>query len=536
MILVLFLIVITLYCLFKYVTANKNFFEEQKLKYLKPKFGFGHTIWLIFRQYTPADFIDSIYYSFPKEKLVGFYDMREPVYMPRDLDLLRQIMVKDFDHFEDHDGIIESNTTSLFGKSLFILSTNKWREMRANLTPAFTGKKMRLMFELVVDCVKSIETLFIEQVKQQQPIRYEMKDFYARYMADVIASCAFGAKTDSLRERHNDFYVTGESCVDFESPQFCLRMLLVRALPRLTQLINFEIFPASVNRFFKSMVLDTMAERQKKNIVRHDMINILMELRKECLFRRLNEETHCNDTSFSEKNKLNNQQIKLKSIWQDDEIVSQCFVFFVAGFETTSTLLSFLSYELAINQDIQQKLYAEILEVNSTLSKDSEQGTALNYDALSKMKYMDQVLNETLRKYPPGTFTNRKCTKDYSVNLDGNTVTINKGQVLWIPIYSIQNDPLHFENPHIFDPERFNEENKPKIKPYSFIPFGVGPRSCIGLRFANMAMKAILFNILLNYSMQPYEKTQIPLKIVKCVVNWATETGIHIEFVPRKAD
>lgn len=326
--------------------------------------------------------------------------MRDPCYMPRDLGLLSKIMISDFNHFEDHDGIIEGEMKdSLFGKSLFLTSTEKWREMRGYLSPMFTTKKMRLMFELVVDCANTMEAHFNKQVKQNLPVRYEMKDLFARYTSDVIASCAFGLKVDSLQDRTNEFFTAGRTCANFESPVFCLRMLLVRAFPNLMQRINFEIFPTNVNRFFKSMVLNTMKEREEKNILRHDMINILMELRNEGFIKCHNEEADSNGTSFD--NESNNQKIQRKRIWHDDEIVSQCFVFFVAGFETTSTLLSFLSYELAVNQDIQQKLYEEIREVSRSLQTNSEKEPVLNYDALSKMKYMDQVINETLRKWPP---------------------------------------------------------------------------------------------------------------------------------------
>lgn len=169
------------------------------------------------------------------------------------------------------------------------------------------------------------------------------------------------------------------------------------------------------------------------------------------------------------------RKVPVKRQWTDDEIIAQCFLFFAAGFDTASTLMSFLAYELALNQDIQQKLYEEIREINGTLN-----GTRLTYDTLSMMKYFDQVISEALRKWPPAIFTNRKCTKDYEYDLDGNKVLIERGKSVWIPIYSIHHDAELYENPEKFDPERFNDENKKKIKPGSYIPFGIGPRNCIG--------------------------------------------------------
>lgn len=118
--------------------------------------------------------------------MVGFFDVREPVYFVRDIGLLKQITIKDFDNFEDHVAFIQSDSDTLFGKSLFMLSEKKWRDMRATLSPAFTGKKMRHMFELVVECAEDMAKHLIVEFKQGNSLRWEMKEFFSRYTSDVI--------------------------------------------------------------------------------------------------------------------------------------------------------------------------------------------------------------------------------------------------------------------------------------------------------------------------------------------------------------
>ncbi len=152
----------------------------------------------------------------------------------------------------------------------------------------------------------------------------------------------------------------------------------------------------------------------------------------------------------------------------------KCLLFFLAGFETSSTLLSFLGNELALNPDIQEKLCREIDE---TVERTSEK---LTYESLNSLKYLDQVISECLRRWPPAMITDRVCNKEITFIVDGQTVTMKEGQHLWIPIYGLHMDPKYFENPSKFDPERYSEENVTKIVPGSYLPFGIGPRNCIG--------------------------------------------------------
>lgn len=165
-------------------------------------------------------------------------------------------------------------------------------------------------------------------------------------------------------------------------------------------------------------------------------------------------------------------------------------MFFIAGFNTTTHLLQTLTYELAKNQDVQQELYEEIQEVLASLGDEH-----VTYEALHKMKYLDCVISEGLRAYPPAVQIDRCCSKAIDLDLgNGKTLHIAKGQALAVPIYSIQHDPDYFPNPDKFDPTRFNDENKSSIVSGSYLPFGMGGRVCIG----RLVWKILVVNIQTN--------------------------------------
>lgn len=111
--------------------------------------------------------------------------------------------------------------------------------------------------------------------------------------------------------------------------------------------------------------------------------------------------------------------------------------------------------------------------MNATLNE-----TNLSYDQLNTMKYLDQVVTETLRKWVPAPGIERFCVKDFTFDLDGKTITIPKDHSVLIPAYAWHRDPNNFPNPNKFDPDRFNEENITKQNMNAYAPFGIGARNC----------------------------------------------------------
>lgn len=424
--------------------------------------------------------------------MYGIFDFRRPQFMIRDPEVIKKIAVKDFDHFEDHRSVIDSKTDKLWGNTLFFMNGKKWRQMRATLSPAFTGSKMRQMFELVSDCANDVVHTFLAKAKANNVIDIEMKDFFSRYTNDVIASCAFGLKVNSFMNPENEFYVNGRKMMNFTGFSMMLRMFLLIKLPWIGRLFKLEFSEMSTAKLFKSIILDAMNMRKKQNIYRPDMINIMMEVREGNLKYPVednnNKSNKMEADGFATVEESDVGRTSVTQKWNDNEIVAQCLLFFVAGFETSSTMLTLTSYELVANPDIQQKLYEEIVQTNEDVN-----GNPITYDILQKMKYMDQVICEILRKWPPAVQTDRLCIKDYVYNDGKHKFNVEKGITFLIPILGLHRDERYFPNPERFDPDRFNDVNRDNIIPGTYIPFGVGPRNCIGCENDNIKLKSFSF-------------------------------------------
>ena len=149
-------------------------------------------------------------------RVYGVFDQRTPVFFLRDPEVIKQIAIKDFDHFVNHRSIFTDDddtdhSTNLFGASLFLMKDGKWKDMRSTLSPVFTGSKMRQMFQLMNEVAQ--ETLVY--MKKKDGLDVEVKDFITRFTNDIIASTAFGLKVNSYQDENNEFYMMGKKATTF---------------------------------------------------------------------------------------------------------------------------------------------------------------------------------------------------------------------------------------------------------------------------------------------------------------------------------
>lgn len=262
-------------------------------------------------------------------------------------------------------------------------------------------------------------------------------------------------------------------------------------------------------------VTNTLKYREENNVVRNDFLQLLMELRKS-----------------SEANNFT-----------ELDVTAQATTFFVDGYETTATAISFVLYELASHPEVQIKLRKEVTEC-------FEKNGEMSYEDLQQLPFLDAVISgtyklisnipifhvyisETLRLEVPLFALLKLCTEPYTYTpkkSDGITkpVVIEKGTSVIIPIGAFQRDPKYFEDPDTFNPERFMGENKEKISKDAYIPFGVGPRTCLGRfffvslvsfiirilgrRFALLQTKSAVASIVKNFELTLNKKTIVPLQ------------------------
>ncbi|ETN64345.1 cytochrome P450 9b2 [Anopheles darlingi] len=525
--------------LYYYLTRNNNYFHDKPIPSLAVEPLFGSSRRLFLKKTSFTDFIVDIYNKFPSVKVLGMFDLTSPVFFVRDPELIKRIGVKDFDYFVNHRQAFgaseDPNSGALFGKTLIGLQDQKWRDMRATLSPAFTGSKMRQMFELIVECSVNMVKHYESEIRTKGgPQEHEMKDVFTRFANDVIATCAFGIKVDSLRNTDNEFYTNGKKMMAFNRPIVLLKVLGLRLVPKLMDRLGLDLFDREQSQYFSEIIRDTVRTRDAHGIVRPDMVHLLMQARKGALKHQEQEKESETATGFatvveSEIGRMVANGEKVTPM-TEMEMIAQCLIFFLAGFDTVSTCLTFLAHELTVNPDVQRKLYEEILETKNSLN-----GGQLTYDAVNKMRYMDMVVSESLRMWSPAPSTDRECVKDYVVDDGAGTrFTIDKGTTVFIPIAGLHMDPQYYPNPKKFDPERFSEENKHKINPSAYLPFGIGPRNCIGSRFALMEVKAIIYYMLLAFSFERTPNTQVPLQLAKGFAGMRSEKGVFVEFRPRK--
>lgn len=131
----------------------------------------------------------------------------------------------------------------------------------------------------------------------------------------------------------------------------------------------------------------------------------------------------------------------------------------------------------------------------------------MNYNSVLEMKYMDMVIEETLRLYPPAARLDRVASNDYTYN----GIEIKKGQTVVVPVYALHHDPDLYPDPEQFDPERFSDASKKNRESVAFLPFGAGPRNCVGMRFALIEIKLLLASILSKYRFVPCSQTPVSI-------------------------
>ncbi|XP_070152267.1 cytochrome P450 9e2-like [Polyergus mexicanus] len=487
--------------LYYYIFKNVNFFKKHGIPYKTPFPILGNMAKTMFRRENVLDLVKNMYNLHLEAKYVGMFDMTTPIVVIRDPDLIKSIALKNFDMFPDHRTFIEEHQDPLFGKNLFSLKGERWRQVRPLLSPAFTSSKMKSMFKLMSSCAIEFSNYLAQMPTEKKMM--EMKDAFTRYTNDVIATCAFGISVDSMRNPNNEFYVYGREATTFNSIAF-VKMYIFRSLPWIAKIFNLRIIRDKIANFFRDLVEDTIKTRDENGIVRPDMLQLMMETR----------------------GKKGKPELSI------EDMVSQAFVFFFGGFDSTSTLMCFAAHEIAVNEQIQKKLQHEIDKVLE------ESNGSAPYEIVNNMEYMDAVISEALRMYPVAPALDRICVKSFELppTLPGmKPFTIKKGEGIWIPVYGLHQDPQYFEEPEKFDPERFlGERKKESLNCGAYLPFGLGPRMCIGNRFALMETKVLLFHLLARCDLKPCEKTSIPLKISKDGFNMRPEGGFWLNILPRK--
>lgn len=306
--------------------------------------------------------MDGFYQQFKgQSKFIGLYFFTNPVALVTDLDMVKDVLIKDFDYFVDR-GVYYNEKDDPLSAHLFNLESTKWRPLRAKLTPTFTSGKMKMMFPTVVDISNQFQQA-VDRIVQEQPRGFEIRDVIQRYTTDVIGSCAFGIDCNSFLYPDNEFRRAGK--LSFDRP-FLLRLKInfCAVFPKIARSLKIKRLNQEATKFYTKVVKETVEYRVKNKVNRNDFMNLLIDL----------------------KNSPKSPEHQLTLA----EVTAQSFIFLAAGFETSSTTMVFCLFELAQNQDIQDKVRASIFEV---LKRNNNE---LTYESLNEMDYLENVVNGEL--------------------------------------------------------------------------------------------------------------------------------------------
>ncbi|CAG2168056.1 unnamed protein product [Oppiella nova] len=415
-----------------------------------------------------------------------------------DPQLIKQILVKDFNAFR--------NRPALPGHDRLTLSKardNYWKRLRAIVSPTFTSTKLRGMYALINHCCEDFLNTLDKDVSNGMN-EVELTRLMGAYTMDVIASCAFATKTNTYADPNNPFTTKANNLLNVPVWKGMLSYLLPSFI------VNTGIFRqirnTSDSDFFIDFTRCLIRKRKANNEKHNDFLQLLINAeRSDGDIREAsdaNEAHHVNegrDEMIADTEAFAGVVAKKLT---EDEILAQCFLFFVAGYETTATTLSYCTYELALNLGLQDRLYEETKDVFN------EKGE-IDYSVLSRLPFIDALLSETLRSYPPILRLLREAMEDVML---GNTgVKIEKGMSVEIPVYAIHHDPDHYPDPFTFSPDRFMPANRDHIQAYTYLPFGSGPRNCIGMRFALLSAKLLLAKISHSFRFSRVTDTDVPV-------------------------
>uniref|UniRef100_A0A665TZB4 unspecific monooxygenase n=1 Tax=Echeneis naucrates TaxID=173247 RepID=A0A665TZB4_ECHNA len=419
-------------------------------------------------------------------KTWGIFDGRQPVLCITDPGMIKTVLIK-----ECYSLFTNRRNLRLNGQlydAVSIAEDDQWRRIRSVLSPSFTSGRLKEMFSIMKH--HSANLIRSMNKKAEKGEALDLKEFFGPYSMDVVTSTAFSVDIDSLNNPSDPFVTNIKKMLKFD---FLDPLLLTVAVFPFTapffEKLEFSFFPVSVTKFFYSALQKIKSNREASKS-------------KVCIYS-------------------NSQILVISSGLSDHEILSQAMIFLFAGYETSSSSLTFLAYNLATNPHTMKRLQEEI---DSTFSNKAP----IEYQALMQMEYLDSVINESLRLYPIAQRLERVAKETVEIN----GIVIPKDMVVMVPVWPLQRDPQLWPEPELFKPERFSKENKGSIDPYTYMPFGAGPRNCIGMRFALVMMKLALVEILQRYSFAACKETEIPLELdIQGLL--APKRPIKLKLVPR---
>ncbi|XP_067138051.1 cytochrome P450 4C1-like [Centruroides vittatus] len=375
----------------------------------------------------------------------------------------------------------------IFGhNSILYSSDDNWRRRRKYLAPHFHLWNLKDYRNVFMEH----SNVLVDKLKQLQENEiFNVLEWMKSCTLDIIADIAIGVSLHSQTTNDQE-YVSAIHRILKYFPEWLLNSMYwfppIFLMSKMKK--NFKRDAEIIHRFDEKVF-----KRKKENFVK--------EMQEQHSLDK--DARHEEEPKTKTKQRLIDSLLDLhvkQSLMSKEDVIRDMEGFIFAGYDTTAHAMSWTLYFLGRFHNIQEKLYLELQEIfENDMNRD------ITIDDLTKMTYLECVIKESMRIYPPVLFIARKNPSKMKI---GNYV-LPAHSTLVINIYGIHHNPSVYENPEVFDPDRFLPENYKKLHPYAFLPFSAGPRNCIGGKLAMIEMKIVLANVLRNfkvYSLDPQDK------------------------------
>nr|UDM55055.1 cytochrome P450 [Anopheles sinensis] len=406
----------------------------------------------------------------------------------RDPHLAKRIMLNDFQYFHDR-GVYCNEERDPLSSNLFALPGQRWKNLRARLTPTFTSGQLRNMMPTFLDVGKKLMAQMEKLVERETVL--EMRAITSRFVLEIVASVYFGFEANCLENSDDPFRINLRRA---NSKGFVnnIRSAGLFICPTLLKITGISALSPQLIKFIMDLVKYQIDHREKNKITRKDFIQLLIDLRREV------------------KDNVEHMTI--------EQCAANVFMFYFAGTESSTGAISFTLHELSHNPEVMTKLQQEIDEMLE------RNGGEITYENIKAMKYLDLCVKETLRKYPSLPILNRECTQDYRV--PDSDVVIRKGVQVIIPLLGISMNEKYFPDPELYSPERFDEDTI-NHDPDAYYPFGTGPHNCIGLRQGVLVAKIGIILLLSKYNFRPSIPSKV--KFASATISLAPDGGLPLK-------
>ena len=394
------------------------------------------------------------------------------IILSRDNEIAQYILVKNQKNY-NKSKFQSVYLSKYLGKGLLTSDGDFWLKQRRLIQPAFHKQKMNQL----VDNMNTAIIVELDNLIEEKSI--DLFPIMSNLAFNVVAKSLFQLSTAENKFERIKFIIE-------EVQNFLIKEI------RLPHKAWWFSMSGQVKNHLKlaeennSIIREIIEERKASKEEINDLLNMLLETRYE-------------DTGES---------------MSVEQLIDEIKVLFIAGHETTANALTFTLHLLGSNPEVQQKVFEEISQIESQTDNVIEQ--------LQKMTYLNAVLNESMRLYPPAWITDRQNLEDDSLGL----FKIKKDTLIGVSFYELHRNPKYWNDPDEFIPERFLGEQRKESMKY-FYPFGAGPRMCIGTGFAIYEMCLTISQIIKMYFIKSNDDViqfnpLITLKPVNVKVSFST--------------